>query len=236
MMRFVPNCSLTKVFHAAALAVALCAAPASQAGVLDFETPVDAPYVFAGDVLSMGKYYVEGIGLDGLVGSVNNNDTCLGVQCPVNNPTTYYSAYADNYFSFGMLDHSAFSIASIDASFIGAGANNYASVAGLLYIAGYNAAGLVSDIYLDLGGPVNGSFNFASYDLSGFGAGMLFTDVLVAAYACDASGNCNRSTNQANFAVDNIVTVNASDVPEPGTFALLGLGLLGLAGARRRAA
>jgi hypothetical protein len=55
--------------------------------------------------------------------------------------------------------------------------------------------------------------------------------VRVLGYACDAGGSCSRTSNLANFAIDNIETV-----PEPTTFALLGLGLAGLAFARRRAA
>jgi hypothetical protein len=234
--------TLKKLLGAAAVGATLCAASAAQAGVLDFETPVDTPFVFAGDVLNMGSYYVEGAGLPGFVGSIDANDACAGPQCPVNNPTHYYSALADSYMFFGMLDHSGFTIGSLDASFIGGGVPTYPAVAALLYLTAFNAAGsIVDEIYLNLAGPIGGSFNFASYDLTGFGGGGLFTDVRIASYACDAAGNCNRNTNQAQFAIDNIVTINASDVPEPGTFALMGLGLLGLLarvrpGARRNAA
>jgi hypothetical protein len=229
--------AIRKLLGAAAVATTLCAASVVHAGVLDFEAPVDAPFIMAGDVLSIGDYYVEGLGLDGLVGSIGTNESCFGVQCPVNNASNYYSGLADGYMVFGMNDGSAFSLASLDASFIGLG-GTYPAIAGLLYITAFDATGVVAELFLDLAGPTNGNFNFSTYDLAGFGGGALFTDVRIVSYACDAIGNCNRNTNQANFALDNIVTVGAtSDVPEPGTFALMGLGLLGLRTfARRRAA
>lgn len=232
-----PRRGIQRLFNAVAIAAALCAAPLSHAGVLNFETPVDAPFVFAGDVLAMGNYYVQGGGI-GWVGTIGTSEACDGVQCPVNNATNYYAGVDDGYMFFGMLDGSAFTLGSLDASFIGTG-GTYGAVAGLLYVAAFDAVGLVAEIYLDLAGPTNGNFSFATYDLSAFGGGLSFTDVLIASYACDGSAQCNRTTNQAQFALDNVVTLvpGAGDVPEPGTFALLGLGMLGLrACARRRAA
>lgn len=228
-----------KLLGAAAIGATLCASSAAQAGVLDFETQLDFPFFGAGRIEQMGNYYVQGGGVGDFVGGIVSNDSCFGVQCPTNNATSYYTALDDGYMFFGMEDGSAFTISSLDASFIGAGATSYPSVAALLYVTAFNADGsILAEAYLNLAGPTNGNFQFATLDLTGFGGGASFTDVRVASYACDATGNCNRNTNQANFAIDNIVTVNAAgDVPEPGSFALMGLGLLGLrAVSRRRAA
>jgi hypothetical protein len=215
----------------AAIAAAFCASSVATAGVLNFETPVDAPFVFDGDFIELGEYYIAGAG-NGFVGTIGGSDQCdAGVQCPANNPTNYYSALADGYFIFGKNDLSEFKIKSLDASFIGNNQGPYPAVSALLYVAGYDANGFVAETYLELAGPIGGSFNFANYDMGAF-SNFAFTDVLVASYACNAAGDCDRTSNKASFAIDNIVTF----VPEPGSFALLGLGLLGLGAASRRRA
>jgi hypothetical protein len=225
-----------KLFGTAAVAATLCMSASAQAGVLDFETTVDYPFVSANETLTVGNYVIGGYGTEGLVGGLVTNDACFNVKCPVNNPGTYYSALADGYFVLSLANGAAFSISSLAASYIGFGQTSYPAVSGLLYITGFNGDSITSETYLPLAGLIGGNLNFASYDLSGFGAGQTFTDVRFASFACDAAGDCNRNTNAANFAIDDIVTVDASAVPEPGTFALLGLGLAGLAAVTRRRA
>jgi hypothetical protein len=219
-------------------AAALSACAFAQAGVLTFETPVDSPFFFSGDHVQMGEYWVESYGgtlttdLAGAIIDGSDSGTCFSVSCPVNNQSHYYAGLDDGYFYFGLNSDGNFKVKSLQASFIGAGQASFPAVSGLLVLQGFNFAGAAvgGGLQIGLAGPSNGAFNFATYNTGAFGNNEL-SFVRVLGYACDAAGSCNRSSNLANFAIDNIVTV-----PEPTTFALLGLGLVGFAFARRRAA
>lgn len=205
----------------------------AQAGLLDFEVaaPSDSPFIFTGEQHQFGDYWVESYG--GTLGSdwvgtiVDGSDSgsCM-IACPVNNTSHYYAGLDDGYFYFGLNDNSMFKVNSLQASFIGAG-QAYAATSGLLVLQGFGANNVAigSALQIGLAGPnAAGAFNFSGYDLSGTAFGHTsFSYVRVLGYACDATSNCNRNSDLANFAIDNIVTV-----PEPTTWALLGLGLIGM--------
>ncbi len=223
-----------------AVVAALGACSLAQAGVLDFEGPApDSPFISSGAQNLFGKYWVESYGgaLAGdLVGSIidgSDNGLCLGISCPVNNASNYYAALDDGYFYFGMSDDSNFKVSSLQASYIGAGQASFPATSGLLVLQGYDFSGatLGGALQIGLSGPnIAGAFNFSTFDLGATAFGnTYFSFVRVLGYACDAAGSCNRSSNLANFAVDNIVTV-----PEPTTWGLFGLGLIGLGVFSRR--
>lgn len=226
---------------AAAIATALLAAPAAQADILNFEQVQDSPFVFNLNTLQFGNFWVQGYnGIADDEGSfvgaiVDGADagTCVGISCPVNNPTSYYAALDDAFMYFGMMDNSKFRLRSLQASYIGAGLASYPATAGVLVLQGYDAKGIAvgSEVQLGLGGPTGGAFNFGAYDLSSTIGQYEVSFVRVLGYSCHASP-CNRNSNYANFAIDNIVTI-----PEPTSWVLMGLGLLGLgAFSRRRSA
>lgn len=157
--------------------------------------------------------------------------SCPGGACPVNNPTTYYGALNDSYLDVFRTDGLGFHVGAFDASFIGAyPGNNYPAVAGLLRILGFRGDGSSRSQDFLLSGPASTGFQFERFTPTVSFQAEYFTEVVFYGFTCNTSGNCNAfSTNRGQFAIDNLTFV-----PEPGSLALLGAGMLGLFGMRRR--
>lgn len=234
-----PSRGKVALFKKLALAAAICACSTAQAGILNFENPQDTPFALEGETYSFGEYWVQALGgeLPGdLVGSFINGadqgDICVDIKCPVNNSSNYYAALNDGYLAFGLQNGKDFKLESFSASFMGTGQSSFPAVSGVVILLGLGADGFPMDeVQVGIGGPnANGQFSFDTINLGGF-LDNSYSAILVAGFACDSSGDCYRNINAANFAFDDFVTTS---IPEPATWGLLGLGLLGIGAFTRK--
>lgn len=229
------------------LAVAAIAlAGSASAAVVTFEQPV-SPFVFEGSPVDLGDYWLEaysGLPSPGaFVGAiVDGSDLAAnctnGLLCPTNNASHFYTSLDDSYFFIGRQDEQNFKLVSFQASFMGFTGLTYPATSGLLILAGYSAAGtlLATSSQIAVAGPTSGQFSFATFGATEMGAAFANTEInyfRVLAYSCNAAGSCTRTANQANFAFDNF-TDSITAVPEPSSWALMGLGLAGVIAAARR--
>jgi len=201
------------------------------------------PFLGHGDLLVEGDYAIGLVStkagsLPGdLVGAVLDGSdpfTCFGVVCPGNNATNYLASLNDGLPYFYRLDGGLFNLNRFDASFIAADGVNVLQTAMLLRILGFTADGSVMQEDVFLPGPVSGDYNFSTYALSTAFSRTAFNEVDFYGYACTTPTTCTRAVNQAQYGLDNVSF--SAPVPEPETWAMLCLGLVGVGLARRRAA
>lgn len=234
--------SLTK-FGAALLGAAAIAAPA-QAGTITFESANPYDVFGSGDTYSESGYKLTfeaynpsevGTGVGSIIDS-SDPDSCMNTSCP-NNGSLFYGAFNDSIVILNSATNGAqFQLKSIDASFIGAGAllDNFPIVSGYLRMLGVFADNNYVRFDIPLYGPDDTGFSFDSWTMSPAIAALNFVQIEMFGFVCSDVSCSAFSSNEAQFAIDNIVL---AEVPEPATTAIFGLGLMALiAGARRRKA
>jgi hypothetical protein len=240
-----------KVLRLLAVAAAAACAATAQAGVVDFNADVDTGFTafraahhallrIAAErlldrfLLDQGRRRPHGLWWVPWLMAATSPETCVDLKCPGNNSTPFLAMLNSGLPLIGRLDGTEQRLISLDASFIAAATATVPNIPMILSVQGYDANGNAmefEDIYLD--GLVNGSLAFANYKLSAAFSDLSFSFFGFWAYACSTT-TCTRSTNTAQFAIDNITFADAVTVPEPSSLALFGLAAAGLVASRRR--
>lgn len=239
---FTPKRGISSLFKKLALAAALGTCSIAQADIINFEDAPAFPFAFSEETYTLGNFQMvtlddarQGDTVGMFINGADQADICQNLQCPTNNQTNYYASLNDSYFALFASNGGNFKINSMRGSFMGAGSSTFQAAFGILGLQGFGQngerVGGLHQVFVP-GKNALGGYEFSNLDLGLF-SNNLYAAVQVLTFACDAGGNCFRNQGLANIAFDDI----DATIPEPSTWALLGLGLLGMgAFSRKRAA
>jgi hypothetical protein len=209
----------------AALVGAALLPMAHASTVIDFEGDSLAGLYFAGDSFEQGGFTMTANYDFGTIGTAGD----LGNAGPSGNSTQFFFNSNDGYLSLKATNGVAFSLDGFSAAFVPLIPSPVPNPTIVLIAAGVNTSNDFVGYFFGLGTSTTNSFPFLSYNTAG-----LFQDMVeVQFYACvrDTSVCATPTLNNGQFALDNI---SVTAVPEPGTWALMALGIAGLVVRSRR--
>ncbi|MBI3230773.1 MAG: NF038120 family PEP-CTERM protein [Burkholderiales bacterium] len=223
----------TKVLSGAFLALA---AASAQASTISFDS-LDPNLFAGGDSFSEAGFNMTvvdkaGSGLAGAAINGSNDFSCSIISCPTGNGSTYYAGLNDGGLSFNRNNNGGFVVKSLDYSFIAPVGGLIDFSVGKLVLTGTGMNNVTVQTTVDFSAQVNGQFTFSNFNVGNAFSHTVLKQLDISACLYTVDGSCiNPAGNQAQFALDN---VNVAAVPEPSTYAMMGLGLAGLAALARR--
>jgi hypothetical protein len=221
-----------------AVLASLPAAQAANTTTIAFESPDLLGGLAAGESFIESGYKMTAIdpyGGDGGVGVAQMDGTCA-LDCPLGNNSHYYLAINDGMLNFARVDGLAFKLNSFDAAFTAPLPQSSPGVSfGRITLTGMSHGVALSTSYELPGQHADNRFYFSNFLVnSGIFAQTAFDSLTIGSCVYIGSGNaCAPTDNLAQFSLDN---VNVSAVPEPGSWAMLALGLAAIGAVTRRRA
>lgn len=235
---------LSKLALAVAGSLALLASAPAAASIIDFEN--EMPWIYnGGETISQAGYLLtvvdnhgDGMGQAGGVANGNDPTTCPLNGCPTGNNSLYYLGVNDGGLSITRSwIENTFMLRGFDFSFLAPVGDLDPGVYGQLQVSATTMGGATLSTSLDFpavdgsGRPPFGSAMLDSAFMNTTLTSLSFRACLFDGNACVNPGEDSLLINQAQFGIDNI---DLSEVPEPGSIALIGLGMGALALRRRK--
>jgi hypothetical protein len=223
-------------------ALALMSAAPVMADTIDFDA-LDANTFNGLDTFDAGAYHFAvidspvagptGTGFAGAIGNGGDPFLCAIAACPSGNSSMFYLGVNDGSVNISRGDNKAFRLGSIDYAFLAPVDNLPGYSYGALTVTGTTTSGGTISYAFDFPALEGGNSPFLSASLASKFGSTAFSSVTISSCIFTEDGCVNPFDNQAQFAFDNLTL---APVPEPQTYAMLGLGLAAISLVSRRRA